>query len=84
MNLLEESAMTASVTPGRALRYAGGSAHGLLHHGLGHYHNAAIGAAGIKNYAEDLQSTGHAAAGDHQVRPPDVRWRLELGGGWIH
>ena len=37
MNLLEESAMTASVTPGRALRYAGGSAHGLLHHGLGHY-----------------------------------------------
>jgi hypothetical protein len=28
--------MTASVTPGRALRYAGGSARGLLHHHPGH------------------------------------------------
>jgi hypothetical protein len=28
--------MTASVTHGRALRYAGGSARGLLHHVLGH------------------------------------------------
>jgi hypothetical protein len=31
------SAMAASVTPGRALRYAGGSARGLLHQALGHY-----------------------------------------------
>ncbi|APZ52947.1 hypothetical protein Ga0080574_TMP2613 [Salipiger abyssi] len=29
--------MAASVTPGRALRYAGGSARGLLHQALGHY-----------------------------------------------
>ena len=29
--------MTASVTHGRALRYAGGSARGLLHHHGGHY-----------------------------------------------
>jgi hypothetical protein len=29
--------MTASVTRGRALRYAEGSALGLLHHVLGHY-----------------------------------------------
>ena len=28
--------MTASVTPGRAPRYAGGSARGLLHHHPGH------------------------------------------------
>jgi hypothetical protein len=28
--------MTASVTRGRALRYAGGSARGLLHHHPGH------------------------------------------------
>ncbi len=31
------SAVAASVTPGRALRYAGGSARGLLHQALGHY-----------------------------------------------
>jgi hypothetical protein len=30
------SAMTASVTVGRALRYADGSARGLLHHQRGH------------------------------------------------
>jgi len=30
--------MTASVTRGRALRYAGGSARGLLHHHPGHCH----------------------------------------------
>ena len=30
------SAMTASVTGGRALRYADGSARGLLHHQHGH------------------------------------------------
>ena len=35
-NLLRRSAMAASVTDGRALRYAGGSARGLLHHVLGH------------------------------------------------
>src|SRR5690606_25968994 len=35
-NHLRRSAMTASVTRGRALRYAGGSARGLLHHVLGH------------------------------------------------
>ena len=29
--------MTASVTAGRALRYAGGSARGHLHHPVGHY-----------------------------------------------
>jgi putative transposase len=29
--------MTASVTHGRALRYAGGSARSLLHHVVGHY-----------------------------------------------
>jgi hypothetical protein len=29
--------MTASITHGRALRYAKGSARGLLHHVLGHY-----------------------------------------------
>ena len=29
--------MAASVTTGRALRYAGGSARGLLHHFSGHY-----------------------------------------------
>jgi hypothetical protein len=28
--------MTASVTVGRALRYADGSARGLLHHHMGH------------------------------------------------
>jgi len=32
--------MTASVTHGRALRYAGGSARGLLHHHPGHCHSA--------------------------------------------
>ncbi|APZ50999.1 hypothetical protein Ga0080574_TMP665 (plasmid) [Salipiger abyssi] len=34
--------MAASVTPGRALRYAGGSARGLLHQALGHYPGVAI------------------------------------------
>uniref|UniRef100_A4WXZ8 Mutator family transposase n=1 Tax=Cereibacter sphaeroides (strain ATCC 17025 / ATH 2.4.3) TaxID=349102 RepID=A4WXZ8_CERS5 len=32
LETLARSAMTASVTRGRALRYAGGSARGLLHH----------------------------------------------------
>ena len=35
-NILRRSAVTASVTHGRALRYAGGSARGLLHHHPGH------------------------------------------------
>ena len=32
--------MAASITPGRALRYARGSARGLLHHAAGHYLDA--------------------------------------------
>jgi hypothetical protein len=35
-NLLRRLAMTACVTHRRALRYAGGSARGLLHHHPGH------------------------------------------------
>jgi hypothetical protein len=35
-NLLRRSAMTTSVTRGRALRYAKGSARGRLHHQPGH------------------------------------------------
>ncbi|WP_230383516.1 hypothetical protein, partial [Paracoccus shanxieyensis] len=34
--LVRRSTVTASVTNGRALRYAEGSARGLLHHVLGH------------------------------------------------
>jgi hypothetical protein len=37
--------MTASVTHGRALRYAEGSARGLLHHYPGHSHDPMDGAA---------------------------------------
>jgi len=39
--------MTASVTPGRALRYAEGSARGLLHHFTGHYPARCTGSARI-------------------------------------
>jgi len=35
-NLCRRSTVAASVTTGRALRYAGGSARGLLHHWMGH------------------------------------------------
>ncbi|WP_230383508.1 hypothetical protein, partial [Paracoccus shanxieyensis] len=38
--LVRRSTVTASVTNGRALRYAEGSARGLLHHVLGHCHPA--------------------------------------------
>ena len=35
-NLCRRSTVATSVTTGRALRYAGGSARGLLHHFMGH------------------------------------------------
>lgn len=41
-NLFRRSAMTASVTHGRALRYAEGSARGFLHHHPGHCHHRRI------------------------------------------
>src|SRR6056297_1918656 len=37
-NLCRRSTVAATVTNGRALRYAGGSARGLLHQSLGHCH----------------------------------------------
>lgn len=46
--------MTASVTRGRALRYAGGSARGLLHHHRGHWPEATVAHGLVSKYADHL------------------------------
>lgn len=46
--------MTASVTRGRALRYAGGSARGLLHHNPGHCLVTILKPACLRQYLKAL------------------------------
>ena len=63
-NLLRRPAMTAQRHPGRALRYAEGSARGLLHHVRGHDPLAAPCPRGDRTMAPPLQHRApHSALG---------------------
>ena len=54
-NLFRRSAVTAGVTHGRALRYAKGSARGLLHHHPGHCRLDRPGCIGLYRWSCSLQ-----------------------------
>jgi hypothetical protein len=62
--------MTASITHGRALRYAKGSARGLLHHVLGHYQllNTACG--------DTFWQAAHDVADEAAELEVEMRFRL--------
>src|SRR6056297_613343 len=71
-NLLRRSTVTASVTNGLALRYAGGSARGLLHNHPGHCRGEGGGVA-----LEDRPQRGHRA-GLPAVEEPSMRGEAAL------
>src|SRR6056297_443019 len=70
-NLCRRSTVAATVTTGRALRYAGGSARGLLHQSLGHCRDEQVERSALA-VADGMQLGVHAAlrATDQASTPP--------------